>query len=268
MYLCDAHIHSEFSYDSKSKIDDICKAAVNRGLDEVAITDHYDANIISWRLVPDFDVKGAEAAVEEAREKYPKLKISFGIELGEMCEMPDKTEKILTENNFDFVIGSIHNIPGNTDFYFINFAKMDSYYISRYYDLYLESLLDTVKLNKADSRAHIGYPIRYIKDAGKEYDTSSNKELLSEIFRNMIKNDIALEVNTLGLTRQIKSVLPKETELRMYYDMGGRLLTFGSDAHTPDRVGENIENAHKILKDIGFKSFTVFRNRIPEEKEL
>lgn len=268
MYLCDAHVHTEFSYDSEAGIGDICSSALKNGLDEIVITDHYDKNIIDIGAVPGLDLEEDRICVEAAAEEYPALRVSFGIELGEPRENPSDAAVMTAGHAFDFVIGSVHNLPGMPDFYFFDYSKTDERFIDIFYTRYLDEMIATAELGGFDTLAHLNYPLRYIYDCGKTVDCSRYRDRQAQLFETLIKNEIALEVNTSGLTRPVSSLLPGTAELALYRDLGGKLLTIGSDAHNPERVGENIAYTHGILKDLGFESYTVFHKRKPVEKAL
>lgn len=268
MYLCDAHTHTKYSYDGTSSATEMCAAASANGLDEIVITDHYDANLILPGIISDLDIEADRAEAEAAREKFPGLRISFGIEMGEPCEMPENTEKVLAEHKFDFVIGSVHNLPSVPDFYYLDYSKLFDSYIDYIYEAYLDEMIKTASCGHIDTLAHLNYPLRYIYDCDKTYDALKYRDKIAELFKTLIKNELALEVNTSGLTRRMNSLLPGVEELKLYRDLGGRLLTLGSDAHGPDRVGENIKHTHGILRDIGFDTYIVFHERKPIEKEL
>lgn len=268
MYLCDAHTHTKYSYDGTAAVDKMCTAALENGLDEIVITDHYDANLILPGILPDLDIEADRADAEAIREKYPSLKVSFGIEMGDPCEFPENTERILSQHKFDFVIGSVHNLPSVPDFYYLDYSKLFDSYIDYIYEAYLGEMIKTAGCGCIDTLAHLNYPLRYIYDCGKTYDALKYRDKIAELFKTLIKNDVALEVNTSGLTRKMNSLLPGVEELKLYRELGGKLLTIGSDAHAPQRVGENIKHTHDILRDIGFNSYFVFLERKPFEKEL
>ena len=271
MFLCDAHVHSEFSYDSDSPLREICEKAIAAGLSEICITDHFDANLIGPGEKPEdhYDADAAEKAVKAAASEYAgRLTVTYGLELGEAHELPDFTRRILASHGYDFVIGSLHNVPGQPDYYVVPFDRMTDAEYKKTMDVYFEQTLEMLEFGGFHSLGHLGYPWRLSEGKGHPADPERHRAAIDEIFRFIIKNGVALEVNTSGLRRDINTVHPLPVMLARYYEMGGRLLTVGSDAHRPDDVGAGIAAAHRLLRDIGFTEYAVFHAGRPEIKKL
>ena len=267
MYLCDAHLHSDFSYDGRSTLDEICQSAIERGLSEICVTDHYDANLAGKE--PDFDADAAEAAIKAAAECYAgRLTVTYGLELGEANELPDCTRAILAAHDFDFVIGSLHNVPGQPDYYVVPFDRMTDGEYKKTMDVYFDVTLEMLEFGGFHALGHLGYPWRLSEGKGHPADPERHRAAIDEIFRFLIKNGVALEVNTSGLRREINTVHPLPAMIARYFEMGGRLLTVGSDAHSAKDVGAGIAGTHRLLRDIGFTEYTVFRGGKPEQKKL
>ena len=116
-----------------------------------------------------------------------------------------------------------------------------------------------------DVVCHLTCPLRYIiLKYGRTVDTALFYPQIEDILKLIIKKELALEINTSGFSRNgnAKSILmPSEDIIRMYFDLGGRKITLGSDAHSPERVANRFDDAAEILKRIGFKSYYYFKNR-------
>lgn len=260
MYYCDYHIHSEFSFDSSSSLKDICDEAIKKGLKEIAITDHIDCNAEKIGLLNAYDAQKAEYAVAEIKEEYKdSLTVIYGAEFGQVSECPDIAEKYLSEYDFDFVLGSVHNLPDCPDFFHINYAGMFDCEINYQFKRYLEELKKTVLFGGIDSMAHLFYPVRYIEERGRKINFKLFEEDILSILSLMAERDIALEINVKGF-RKDQGPNPDENTVKSFISLGGNNITVGSDAHTPDVVGCNISDGYNIIKKFGLDYISVMRN--------
>lgn len=260
----DLHTHCTLSFDGKSSAEDMVKRAVELGIKHYALTDHIDLGEFPD---PDFDL---EATVNGAREQIPALQkkyagsteLLYGVELGQAVHDRELTEKLLAENDYDFVIGSTHFIRGHEDFYFLDYADTDVTALMR---LYFEELLETAEYGRFDVMGHITYPLRYITgDHGIEVDLSQFGSIIDEILRTIIKNGKGIEINTSGLRQKFGRMFPDADIVKRYRELGGRILTTGSDAHCTADLGKGIAEGISAARECGFTEITIFRKRIPE----
>ena len=261
MLLCDYHIHTNFSFDADkdATVDAMCQAAISRGLTHIAITDHLDVNYKYDYPTIHYDAKGAREAILRAKEKYKdKLYVSYGIEIGQAHQYPDDTRRILEENNFEFIISSLHNIRSMPDFYFYFKDNKDAprEKIDKIYDVCLDEICEGLTLfgDRVNTIGHISYMHRYLAECGLTLDFSCHKEKLQRLFSLIIEKGVALEVNTSTFYKGLGFTMPPRELVEEYYSAGGRLITLGSDAHTPENVGRGIAEAIEMLKEIGFDS--------------
>ena len=266
-YLCDAHLHTEYSYDSSASLRAVCEAAIKRGLDEICITDHYDANLAGKE--PDYDADAAERAVKAIAAEYDgRLMVGYGLERGEAHEYPDCTRAMLAAHDFDFVIGSLHNNVGAPDFYLVPFEKMSDGEYHAVMREYFETTLEMLDVGGFNSLGHLGYPWRLSVPKGHPADPDGHRAVIDEIYRVLIREGVALEVNASGLRKEVGVVHPLPGMIARYRELGGRLVTIGSDAHRPEAVGDGIREVHAILRDVGFTEYTVFRGGKPYQMKL
>ena len=261
MLLCDYHIHTNFSFDAdkNATVDAICQAAIEKGLTHIAITDHLDVNYKYDYPKIHYDAKGAREAILLAKEKYRDvLSVSYGIEIGQAHQYPEDTEKILSENNFEFIISSLHNIRSMPDFYFYFKDNTDvpDEKIHKIYDVCLDEICEGLALfgDRVNTIGHITYMHRYLAECGLTLDFSYHTEKLERLFSLAIEKGVAIEVNTSTFYKGLGFTMPTYELMEKYYAMGGRLVTLGSDAHTPENVGRGITEAIEMLKKIGFDS--------------
>ena len=268
MKLCDMHTHSDNSFDAKSTVDELCQAALGNGLYAIAITDHCEAEYINMgedcefgsfdRLIPQ-----SVRDINSAKEKYKnRLLVLRGLELGEPMHDPAQTRHALEYAEFDFILASVHNLRGYDDFYYLDYKTVDvNDLLRRYFD----ELIETADFEHFDSLSHLTYPLRYIVEREGYYpDLTPFQEQIDEIFKTLIKNKKALEINVSGLFKPIGRTLPDIELVRRFRELGGEYVTIGTDAHSSDMVGKGIEQGIEVAKAAGFTHYTIFREHKPE----
>ena len=259
----DLHTHCTLSFDGKSSAGDMCERAEELGLRYYALTDHIDLGEFPDK---DFDleatVNGAKEQIPPLREEYAgRLDVIYGVELGQAVHDKELADRLLAENDYDFVIGSTHNIRGHEDFYFLGYTDTD---IPELMCLYFDELLETAEWGRFDVMGHITYPLRYITgDHGIDVDLSRYSAVIDEILKTLIKNGKGIEINTSGLRQKFGRMFPDPDIVRRYYDLGGRILTIGSDAHCTDDLGKGISEGIAAARDCGFTEIAVYKQRKP-----
>ena len=255
MYLADYHTHSDCSPDGRETIARMAEAAVARGLDEICITDHVDT--ICWgSLQPRWELA-------EARRLYgDRLTIRLGAELGEANLAFDRAEHLLDHApKLDFVIGSVHMAGkkfGNFDLYYVE--KNSETYYHALIDSYLEDVLELAKWGRCSVLGHLTLPLRYINEnLGEHMTFQSHMAQVEDIFRTIIPKGLGIECNT----NRGNTPLPAGDILRLYREMGGEVITLGSDAHSRDMVGCAILERQQLLRDCGFRYFCTFEGGKP-----
>ncbi len=259
----DLHTHCTLSFDGESSAEDMVTRAVMLGIKYYALTDHVDLGEFPD---PDFDleatVSGAGAQIPALREKYAdKTELLYGVELGQAVQEPELAEKLLAENDYDFVIGSVHNIRGHEDFYFLDYTKTDPQeLLGRYFD----ELLETAEAGRYDVLGHITYPLRYIVgENGINIDMKRYSGIIDEILRTVIKNGKGIEINTSGLRQKYGRTFPDAGTVKRYRELGGRILTIGSDAHRTGDLGKGIAEGIELARNCGFTEIAVYKERKP-----
>ena len=259
----DLHTHCTLSFDGRSSAEEMVSQAAKLGLKHYALTDHVD---LGDHADPDFDleatVNGAREQIPALREKYAdRLDVIYGVELGQAVHDHELAEKLLAENDYDFVIGSTHNIRGYDDFYFLDYRENDPVELL---GIYFGELLETAETADFDIMAHITYPLRYITgEYGTVIDMKRYDGIIGEIFRMLIRNGRGIEINTSGLRQKIGVTMPDAPLVKRYYELGGRILTIGSDAHCADDLGKGIAEGIELAKACGFSEIAVFKGRKP-----
>lgn len=273
MITADFHTHCLFSTDSDAEPEAMAAAAADKQLSYLCFTDHMDLDYPeSTKAAPLFVFSPEEyfKRLQPLRNggTASSLQIRIGIELGLLPHRPDITmqqKKLLSAYPFDFVLASVHLLDGKDPYYeefWHGITKETA--LARYFDTMLASVTEYTDF---DSLAHLDYIIRYIPafSGTKEYHYTDYKEVLDEILRFLIAEGKALEINTKGLSAGLKCFHPALEILKHYRELGGRLLTIGSDAHEPTAIAAGYEKTRELLLSCGFTSYCVFTERKVKE---
>lgn len=260
--LADVHTHSEYSEDAKpnASIDAICRSAISRGIDVITITDHKDFFFTKPPMTLEIDRQRHDIAV--CQKKYAgQLKLLSGVELGEI-HASAQAAPFAQAYDFDEVIGSLHIYRKNDiDFYFQNYAEMD---LQQVLQEYFTDLLQMVQHGGFDILAHIDYPLRVMKLPDNHPTYVGFEAQIEPILRTIIDKEIAFEVNAASLFSWRKQAGPEPFIMQMYYALGGRMLTFGSDSHCAPDLGRGMQECLAYIRQFGFSELVYFENRKPK----
>lgn len=262
MPLFDYHVHSKHSPDSETELEAILEAAKARGIAEIAVTDHCDATDGETHWETPYDP--AEALADHRRaaaENTTGVTMVHGLELGQATQDKALADRVLAEGEFDFVIGSYHNLSKHPDFFFLEYP--DDAACRRYIGQYLVELLDMVKWGRFDVVGHLTLPVRYMAMAGRTVDFSGFPDEVDTVLKTLVESGKGIELNVSALNYGTGPLLPDEPILRRYRELGGEIITTGSDGHVPEHVGGGIAKGTALLKQIGFRYVATFRERKP-----
>ncbi|MCM1179190.1 MAG: histidinol-phosphatase HisJ family protein [Clostridium sp.] len=267
MIATDMHIHSCFSSDSEEKPESIIETAIEKGFSYVYFTDHHDTDFPVSEQAPDMDFQLDFPAyinrLTNLREQYSgKIQLCIGVEQGICPEVADKVTAIAKEYNFDFIIGSSH-LTGltNGDPYYPEYYQGMTYRDA--YRKYFMSEVENVRLTSAfDVYGHLDYAVRYCPDKTFVYRFDDYRDIFEELFKLLIEKGKGIEINTAGI-RKIGFPHPHRKALQLYREMGGEIITIGSDAHRQEDIGFGFDVAEELLYSCGFRYYTVFTNRKP-----
>lgn len=269
--LIDTHTHSLYSFDGHASPMELCAAAESAGIGAFVITDHYDVDGIMDGFYPDYDMAGARAALEAAQTAYAgRVSLFRGIELGQPSFRAAEAQAFLRAGQFDFVIGSLHNLENVPDFSFLQFADMPQTLMESLYRRMLSELCGVAAFPGVDTVAHLTYPLRYMARGGKTLDLTHFESELRRLFTVMRESGTALELNVKGIRQGSVSPQTELYLLRLWHDCGGRGVTLGSDAHRVGEMGVMLAEGQELLRTAGFTHilFPTERGVMPVELSL
>ena len=263
----DYHIHTRFSCDSKTAVMAACEAAITRGMREIAVTDHADFEPLDegcGYLRADAYL----AEIERCRRKYDgTLTIRTGVEIGEGHVHRDRAAALLEAHEFDFVLGSLHWVNGH--------PTWDGRYFGRHtltegLRAYFDELTHLAAEADYDVLAHFGIVRRAAYKAFKlqTLDYAPYEGAIRRILRILIERGNGLEINTATCRRGMGAPSPTLQVLRWYRQMGGEILTLGSDAHISDAIGAHFDTALDLAREAGFTRLGTYEKREPRWVEL
>lgn len=260
MPLMDLHTHSDSSPDGEEPTTSLCEAAVERGLFALAITDHCEVNVFKEECY-DRSIKQSMFEIVKAREVFrSRLKVLVGVELGQATQDLSCAE-LVAKAGFDFIIGSLHNLRGRPDFAFLDYEEEN---VEPLLEEYFTQVLELARWGKFDVLGHLTYPLRYIMgEQGIEVCLDRYQEQIDEIFKALIQNGCGIEVNTSTLRQPLGRTMPELSQVRRYRELGGEIITVGSDAHCARHVGAGIREGIALLEAAGFTHMTYFEKRKP-----
>ena len=253
--MFDYHIHTTVSFDGKDDAKAMLAAAEEKGLKEICFTDPID---YTPEMAMVFDTAAYKAAYENLTSD--KLKIRRGMEYGLEPENQERLKQDLKRYDFDFVIGSVHLVDG-LDVY------MAPYWEDKTYDeairLFLEQTLRCVQVHgDYDVLGHLTFIAKARANPKRGLIPFGDyRELFDEILKELVRHDKGLEVNTSGVDL-CGGTLPTMDFVRRYHELGGRIVTVGSDAHNTARVGQHSFETVEQVKEI-FGYVCTFEKRQP-----
>lgn len=262
----DMHTHTNNSFDGNYPIEEMCEAAIEKGIQTIAFTDHVEMDYFKEKGF-DKDAENSYKDMLRAKDIYKdRIELCVGIELGEPTYDIEASEALINSRDYDFVIGSIHNLRKTDDFCELKYEGMD---IEALLDKYFYELKILADWAKFDTFAHLTYPLRYIVGENKiPVNMQKYQKDIDEILSILVSKDKALEINTSGLRQPIGITMPDESIVKRFKELGGKMITVGSDSHFTYHLGAGIEEGMKIAKNAGFDSVYIFKKRRPVEIEI
>lgn len=275
MIIADTHSHSNHSTDSTASMEDMIVWAIKNNLKIFTFTEHMDYDNHHY-LVPSSASEGLKRGDFEVdtifyfnefnllKEKWSDhIELLFGVEYGLQPNLSQELEDYSKAFPFDYIIGSSHEVLG-VDPYYPEFIKNRT--AMEAYHLYFKTEAECAKnCDDFDVYGHIDYGLRYHQDkiANFEFKYSDFSDELDDLIKTLIYKGKGLEFNTKSLSYFDINHSPSISVLKRYIELGGEIVTIGSDAHKPADIARDFDKAEEILKSLNIKSYAVYKNRVP-----
>ncbi len=275
--FADYHVHTEFSDDSVYPMEDVIRDAVRMGMEEICITDHVDYGIkLDWDSGQKISYRNGEPLanvdyprymdrIKEMQRRYgDRIRIRTGMEFGVQMHTIPQFEALFKRYPFDFIILSIHQVE-DKEFWTQDFqrGRTQKEYNERYY----QEMLDVVQAYKNYSvLGHVDLICRY--DEQGLYPFEKIKPMIAQIFKIVIADGKGIELNTSYHRYGLQDTTPSTEILKLYRELGGEIVTLGSDSHKPEHLGAYIKEGMAVLKELGFKTFCTYEKMRPVFHDL
>ena len=268
-YLFDTHTHSDYSHDGVPALEELVKAAISKGLKYLAVTDHCDKDCValpgfSW--VRQIDLASRKAEMTALKAKYAdKIYLADSLEYGYAPEANALYLDVQNSYPTDYVINSVHIVEG-VDVYFREY--FDARTKKQAYGAYLDAVLKSVDAPYAyDAIGHVGYIARCSTYPDKKLYYRDFPDIIDAILKAIINKGKSLEINTASKGTKC-DLFHDTTILRRYKELGGELITFGSDAHDPSRLCADFKEAEAAAVSCGLRYAFIYENHIPTAVKL
>lgn len=268
MPICaDCHLHSSHSGDSQAPMEAMIEKGIALGLKKMCFTEHMDMDYpVSEREPDNIFLVNTDSYLYDlirCKERYgDRITLLFGVELGLQPHLLGDNARYVNSYDFDFVIGSSHVVNGRDPYY-------PSYYEGRTeaeaYREYFTSIADNLKkYTNFDVYGHLDYVVRYGPNKNENYAYADYRDVIDVILKNLIDNEKGIELNTAGFRKGLHAPNPCAEILSRYRELGGEIVTIGSDAHAPEDIGTHFTEAAEILSSCGFRYYCVYEKRVAE----
>ena len=264
MLTSDFHTHSSFSSDSKTTMEDMVIQGIKLGLTKLCFTEHQDFGYPTSEPGMDFQLNIAayKKQFDLLKEQYKnEIQLLFGIELGMMESVVQQNQEIASSYPFDFIIASCHLVD-----------SMDPYY-GEYFKLhgekegihhYFETIYKNIQLfTNFDVLGHLDYIVRYAPNLTVNYTPLDYFDTIDMILKKIIELGKGIEINSSALKYHLGQTHPHSLIIQRYKELGGEILTIGSDGHAPEHLAFDFPSVREELLTCGFQYYTVFENRKP-----
>lgn len=260
--MIDIHNHSKFSFDSIAEPSEMINIAKNKGASVYGFAEHLN---LSFTTNVDETWKNLISYITEInflQNKNSDMEILHGIEINHTKDYQNLSCEFVKSLPFDYVINSVHHLNNfnGLDLYANEVQLMDR---EKLFELYFDEIINSLNV-KYDYQVvgHVGFLIKLIKNADFDLIISRFETKINYILSQIIERNVCLEINT--NSGKDNCFFPCKRILDRYIELGGNKVSLGADAHTPNRVMENVFNAIVMLDSLGFSNITYFK----QKKEL
>ncbi|ASK61415.1 histidinol-phosphatase [Virgibacillus phasianinus] len=256
--MFDYHVHSNFSADCSTPMEKSIERAITLGLSEICFTEHIDYEYPDPTIDFDLDLPGYDKKIKQLKETYQdKITIKKGVEIGVQPYLLERYQRLMEQEFFDFIICSMHTADKkdlHSGDVFKNKTRAEAY------ETYYQELLYCVRNYRDYSiLGHLDLVKRYQDEPADNHFT----EVISAILKEVISSGKGIELNTSGVRYGLQNGMPSTDILQLYFDLGGEIITLGSDSHVEQTIAFQFKESLELLKEIGFRYIATYENQSP-----
>ena len=254
----DYHMHTPLCLHATGEPSDYAARAVQVGLSEIGFSDHSPMrqdDFDRWRMRADQLDEYVEK-VKKARSDYPALTIKLALEVDFFPNGDDWVRELAARHRWDYLIGSVHYVSES-------WAIDDPQALSEWsrrdpgevWAAYFERLTLAAESGLFDIIGHA--------DLCKKF-TFRPKSDCTPLYQRFLaaarKSGTAIELNTSGLRKECREIYPSREILELAF-RAQVPITFGSDAHVPEEVGKDFDQAIALARSVGYRNWQRFTAR-------
>lgn len=256
--FADYHTHTSFSDDSRQDMEESILEAIRLGIDEVCFTEHHDYLVKKPSHLT--DLPRYHQTLSDFKEKYKhQIRLKFGAEFGMQKHTVDSYRTDFACFPFDFILLSSHQID-DQEFWINEYQEGKTQF--EYNHGYYQAILDVITEYKDYSvLGHLDVIKRY--DRQGILDDKELEEIIKKVLRQVISDGKGIEVNTSSYRYNLPDLTPSRQILTWYRELGGKILTLGSDSHKKSDLAEHFDKVTEILLDLGFDTFCTYDKMVP-----
>jgi histidinol-phosphatase (PHP family) len=241
--LVDYHVHAiahgEYAY-NQEWLNEFLDGAHHQGIKEIGFSEHDEfKDQVDFKLLEKMKIN-----------RLHNIDIKLGLEVDYIPGREEKIRDIIQQNEYDYIIGSVHYINGwgfdHPDFK----DRFDEFDIDYLYSQYTSILMKMVQSNCFDVVGHIDL----IKIWGHRPSKRTSLYYFEPVLKAIKKNGLAVEINSAGLRKMVEEIYPASNLVNMMFAYNIPIV-FGSDAHNPGQLGEGLAEAYRSARQAGYKYF-------------
>ncbi len=266
MIQADFHLHSHFSQDSLAPMEEMIKKGLSLGLHTMCFTEHMDFDYVkTTETTPSFslDTPSYYNCFLDLKKQYKgHICLLFGVELGLQPHILSACSAYAKQYPFDFIIASSHLANRRDPYYpqYFQGRREEEGYLD-----YFHSIFENISsFDDFQVYGHLDYVIRYGPYKNQFFSFEKYQDILEPILKSLIEKGKGIELNTSGFKYGLFQPHPQIDILKHYRELGGEIITIGSDGHKPEEIANHFSTAKEILIQCGFTYYTIFKNQHPE----